>query len=160
SEHKLPIGSTVLGVVLSSDKMNISVMTGNCMAHPVLISPANIDVHIRSKISLHGYMLLALLPIPKFIHKNTRVYSLLQDRLFHQVLDSILRPLKTTASMGVMMTDPIGNLQYCYMPLVAWIADTSEQCLLTGTGLRASPVMMAKLKNFGDPFRHAPCTSS
>ncbi|KAI6101840.1 hypothetical protein F5141DRAFT_1065808 [Pisolithus sp. B1] len=41
----LPCGATVLGVVLSSDKMNISVMTGNRMAHPVLISLANIDTN-------------------------------------------------------------------------------------------------------------------
>ncbi|KAI6039397.1 hypothetical protein EDC04DRAFT_2527380, partial [Pisolithus marmoratus] len=35
-------GRTLLGVVLSSDKTNISVMTGNRMAHPLLLSLANI----------------------------------------------------------------------------------------------------------------------
>jgi len=90
----------LLGVVLSSDKTNISVMTGNCMAHPVLISLANIDLKIQSKTSFHGYMLLALLPIPKFIIKNTCVRNLLQDHLFHGVLDLILWPLKVAASVG------------------------------------------------------------
>ncbi|KAI6037785.1 hypothetical protein EDC04DRAFT_2604559 [Pisolithus marmoratus] len=39
SFHKeLPEGGTLLGIVLSSDKMNISVMSGNCMAHPLYVS--------------------------------------------------------------------------------------------------------------------------
>lgn len=135
-------------------------MTGNRMAHPVLISLANIDKNIRSKTSLHGYMLLVLLPVAKFIHKNTRVRSLLQDHLFHQALNLILQPLKTAATMGVMMNDPVGNLRYCYTPLAAWITDTPEQGLLTGTGPKVSPVMTAKSKNFGDPFRHPPHTGS
>ncbi|KAI6095947.1 hypothetical protein EDD16DRAFT_1501234, partial [Pisolithus croceorrhizus] len=70
-QDKLPEGGTVLGVILSSDKMNISVMSGNQMAYPLLISLANIALEIRSKISMHMYLLLALLPIPKFLHKDT-----------------------------------------------------------------------------------------
>jgi hypothetical protein len=54
-------------------------MTGNCMAYLVLISLANINANIRSKTSLHGYLLLALLPIPKFVHKDTRIRGLLKD---------------------------------------------------------------------------------
>ncbi|KAL4063491.1 hypothetical protein J3A83DRAFT_4077707, partial [Scleroderma citrinum] len=34
-QDALPAGTTVLGTVLSSDKINISVITGNHMAHPV-----------------------------------------------------------------------------------------------------------------------------
>ena len=45
-QEALPPGVTTLGVVLSSDKTNISIMSGNRMAHPVLISLANIDAHI------------------------------------------------------------------------------------------------------------------
>ncbi|KAI5982220.1 hypothetical protein EDD15DRAFT_2391380 [Pisolithus albus] len=111
-QDALPRGATVLGVVLSSDKTNISVMTGNRMAHPVLISLANIDASIRSKTSLHGYLLLTLLPIPKFVHKTTRVRGLLQDRLIHQALNRVLTPLKTAATVGIMMSDPAGNLRY------------------------------------------------
>ena len=45
-QEALPPGATTLGVVLSSDKTNISIMSGNRMAHPVLISLANIDARI------------------------------------------------------------------------------------------------------------------
>ena len=89
-------------------------MTGNCVAYPILISLANIDASVRSKTSLHGYLLLALLPIPKFIHKNSRVRGLLHDRLVHQALNRILAPLKTAATVGVMMSDPVGNLRLVF----------------------------------------------
>ncbi|KAF8836973.1 hypothetical protein BDN67DRAFT_881692, partial [Paxillus ammoniavirescens] len=45
-QNALPPGATTLGVVLSSDKTNISVMSSNRMAHPLLISLANIDASI------------------------------------------------------------------------------------------------------------------
>ncbi|KAF8547631.1 hypothetical protein OG21DRAFT_1527027 [Imleria badia] len=161
-QEVLPHGATVLGVILSSDKTNISVMSGNCMAHPLLRSLANIDIHIRSKTSLHAYLLLALLPIAKFTHKTTHVHSLLQDQLVHQALDIILAPpsLKTAAAVGIMMSDPIGNLPYCFTPLAAWIVDTPEESLLAATGPKASPITTAMSKNFGNAHRHPPCTAT
>lgn len=129
-------------------------MSGNRMAHPLLISLANIDARIRSKASLHAYLLLALLPIAKFTHKNSRVRGLLQDRLVHQALNIVLSPLKVAAQVGIMMSDPVGNLRYCYTPLASWIADTPEESLLAGTGPKASPVTTATYKNFGDDHRH------
>ena len=159
-QEALPPGATIRGVVLSSDKTNISVMSGNRMAHPVLISLANIDASIQSKASLHTYLLLALLPIAKFPHKTTRVRSLqVQDWLVHSALSIVLSPLKTAAAVGIMMNDPAGNLRYCFTPLVLWIADTPEESLLSGTGPKASPVTTATSKNFSDAFRHPPRTA-
>ncbi|KAN0074461.1 hypothetical protein V8E55_011873 [Tylopilus felleus] len=120
-------GATLLGVVLSLDKTNISVMSGNHVAHPVLTSLTNIDARIHSKMSLHAYLLLALLPIAKFTHKTTCVCGLLQDRLVHQALNIVLAPLKVIARVGVMIRDPVGNLHYCFTPLAAWIMDTPEE---------------------------------
>ena len=159
SQEELPCGATLLGVVLSSDKTNISVTSGNCVAHPVLISLANIDTHIRCKTSLHAYLLLALLPIAKFTHKSTHIRSLLQDRLVHQALNIVLSPLKTAAAVGIMMSDPVGNLRYCFTPLASWIADTPEESLLAATGPKVSPVTTAPSKHFGDPHRHPPRTA-
>lgn len=129
-------------------------MSGNRMAHPLLISLANINPNVRSKGSLDAYVLLALLPVPSFIHKKSRVRGLLADRLFHQCLDIVLRPLKIAATVGIMMSDPIGNLRYFYTPLVAYIADTPEQSLLSCTSIAASPVSIATSKQFGDNTIH------
>ncbi|KAI5982646.1 hypothetical protein EDD15DRAFT_2180311, partial [Pisolithus albus] len=122
----------------------------NCMAHPLLISLTNINIHIHSKTSLHAYLLLALLPIAKFTHKVTCICGLLQEQLVHQALSVVLLPLKTAASMGIMMNDPRGNLCCCFMPLADWIADTPEESLLVGTSIKASPVTMATANEFGN----------
>ena len=153
-QEELPNGSTLLGVVLSSDKTNISVISGDHMVHPLLISLANIDARIHSKSSLHAYLLLALLPIAKFTHKVTRVRGLLQDRLVHQAISIVLAPLKIAMTVGVMMSDPVGNLRYCFTLIASWIADTPEESLLAATGPKVSLITMATSKNFGDARQH------
>ena len=67
AQDKLPEGATVLGAVLSSDKMQLTSMTGNHRAHPLLISLANINMEFRTKACHHAFLLLALLPIAKFV---------------------------------------------------------------------------------------------
>ena len=160
----IPNGATLLGIVLSSDKTNISVMTGNQMAHPLLISLANIDADICSKGSLHAHILLTLLPVVSFLHPKSRVRSLLSDRLIHESLNLVLKPLKIAASVGIMMSDPIGNLHYCFTPLVTYTTDTLEQSLLACVNPKASPVSVATHKEFGDsrlyPLRSATKTLS
>ena len=83
-------------------------MTGNRMAHPLLLSLANLNMDFRMKSSNHAFLLLALLPIPSFIHQNKRLRGLLTDRLIHECLDFILELLKTAARVGIMMSDPLG----------------------------------------------------
>ena len=133
-------------------------MSGNRMVYPLLISLTNIIPEVRSKISLHTYLLLALLPILKFLHKHSCIWSLLYDRLFHRALDEVLALLKTAACVGVMMNDPVGNLQYCYTPLAAYIADTPELSLVACTSPKASPFTTATSTHFGDTVLRPPRT--
>ena len=129
-------------------------MSGNHMAHPLLLTLANITTDIRSKGSLHSHLLLALLPVASFIHKKSRIRSLLCDRLLHHCLDLVLTPLKIAASIGVMMNDPRGNLRYCFTPLVGYIADTPEQSLLACMSPKVSSMSTATYKEFGDDKHH------
>jgi hypothetical protein len=43
-QSKLPQGATLLGTILSSDKTNITAMTGGRVAHLLLISSSNISM--------------------------------------------------------------------------------------------------------------------
>jgi len=81
-------------------------------------------------------------------------------RLVHQCLDLVLKPLKIAAAIGVMMSDPIGNLRHCYTPLIAYIADTPEQSLMACTSPKASPVSTAIYKQFRDGICHPPRTAA
>ncbi|KAJ3904129.1 hypothetical protein F5879DRAFT_1010080 [Lentinula edodes] len=110
-QSQYPEGATLLGVVLSSDKTTVSVITGNRVAHPLLISLANIDSDLLSKASLHLFSLLALLPVPKYIERKTSIRGLLENRLYHKCMDIVLELLKVTARIGCMMSDPVGQLR-------------------------------------------------
>ncbi|KAH7918561.1 hypothetical protein BV22DRAFT_1024408 [Leucogyrophana mollusca] len=118
-QKSLPPEASLLGIILSSDKTQITNMTGDRAAHPLLLSLANLDGDIRNKTSANAYLLIALLPVAKFTHKNTRIQGVLRDRLLHQSLDLVLEPLKIAAKIGIMLNDPAGQLRYFFTPLVA-----------------------------------------
>ncbi|KAF8451179.1 hypothetical protein L210DRAFT_3387321 [Boletus edulis BED1] len=160
NQTKIPAGATLCGAILSSDKTNITNMCGGRVAHPLLISLANIKMSVRNKGSSHAFLLLALMPIAKFIHPNSRMRGVLDARLFHQCLDIILEPLKQAAHIGRMMADPVGNMQYCFTPLVSYIVNTPEACMLACVRLNTSPVTTAMYKEFGDPECHPPRTAA
>ena len=65
-------------------------MTRNHIAHPLLISLANIAMYFRTKSSNDLFLLLVLLLIPRFIHPDRKIRGVLESRLFHFCLDIIL----------------------------------------------------------------------
>ncbi|KAG0692317.1 hypothetical protein DFH29DRAFT_1008887 [Suillus ampliporus] len=155
-QSALPKGATLLGTILSSDKTNISILTGDCVAHPLLISLANICMNTWMKPSSNSFLLTALLLVPKFIHKNKCLQGVMMDHLKHQCLDIVLAPLKQTARHGVMLSDPVGDSHYCYTGLASYIVDTPEAMMLSTIGGKTSLITMAMYKQFGDSFRHEP----
>ena len=160
NQNQLPDGATILGVILSSDKTNLTNMTGGRVAHPLLISLANLVMDFRAKATNHAFQLLALLPVPKFIHNDRKTRGVLEYRLIHECLDFILKPLKKAAEIGVMLSDPLGSLRYAYTPLAGYIVDVAEAVVLSGVAGKTSHITMASYKQFGDPFQHEPRTAS
>src|SRR5882757_8838093 len=135
-------------------------MTGDRVAHPVLLSLANIHSDIRMKASHHAFLLVGLLPCPKFLTKDKSFRGPLENRIVHQCLDILCEPLKVAARIGAMLSDPVGNLRYCYMPLGAYIADSPEAALLAGVGGKTSHLTMAHNSMFGDSSPHEPRSAS
>ncbi|KAF8424247.1 hypothetical protein L210DRAFT_3615138 [Boletus edulis BED1] len=135
-QTKIPIGATLCGIILSSDKTHITNICGGKVAHPLLISLANIKMHARNKAAAHGFLLLALLPIPEFIYEPTRMRSVLEARLFHRCLDIVLELLKQAMKKGITMPDPLGKLRYCFTPLTSPLTMASyEKFRLSGVSL-------------------------
>ena len=159
-QSQLPEGATLLGTLISSDKTTISAMTGNQVAHLLLISLMDIVMDFRMKASNHAFMLLTLLPVPKFLHKNKKICGVLEARLTHKCIDYMVKPLKKAAEIRIMMSDPLGWCRYCFTPLVGAIIDTPKALLYAGVGGKTSPVTMANYKQFGDAFQHEPQMAS
>ncbi|KAJ7275704.1 hypothetical protein C8J57DRAFT_1061724 [Mycena rebaudengoi] len=121
-QAELPEGGTLLGIVATSDKTNISVMNGDRVAHPFLLSIANIPMDILMKASNHGFMMAALFPVVKFGKTcNKDIVGLLERRLMHRCIDIVCEPLKTAAAIGATMSDSTGTQYKCFTPLAAYI---------------------------------------
>lgn len=118
------------------------------------MSLANIHSKVRAKVSQHAFVPLAFLPVVEFIHKNQRMKGVLSDRLYHCCLDIVMKPLKTAAEIGVMLSDPLGNNRYSFTPLASCIVDTPEACLIACVRGKTSPLTLADYTEFGDAFRH------
>ena len=158
-KNRLPPYATLLGVTLSSDKTRLSSMTGDHVAHPLLITLANIDSALRSSTSSHAFSLLALLPVPKFVGVKKGLHGVLDNRLIHSCLDLITHPLKSASQHGTWLSDCAGKVRYCFTPLVACIVDTPEATALAGVAGKTSHLTTATYKEFGDPIRHQPRTA-
>ena len=135
-------------------------MTGDRTAHPLLISLANILADFHMKSTHNAFVLLALLPVPKFLEKNKKIRGTLGDRLLHECLDFVLQPLKIGAAIGIMMNDPLGNCRYCFTPCASYMVDMQEALMLAGVAGKTSHLTIADYKMFGDSFRHEPRTAS
>ena len=111
------------------------------------------------KLSSNSFLLATLLPVPKFVHKNSQIRGILKNHLIHQCLDIVLEPLKCAAKLGIMLSDLWGQSWYCFMPIVTYIVDMPKAAMLAGVRGKTSPVTMVMYKQFGDSFWHEPQTS-
>lgn len=118
-------------------------MTGDRTAHPVLLSLANIHMDVRMKPSTHAFVLLALLPCPKFLTQDKRIHGVLESRVVHLCLDIITQPLKLAARAGCMMADPSGFSCFCFTALASYIVDTPEAALIASVTGKTSHLTMA-----------------
>ncbi|KAG2335449.1 hypothetical protein BDR05DRAFT_1006802 [Suillus weaverae] len=135
-------------------------MTGGHVTHLLLISLANIKMTTRNKASSNAFLLTALLPIAEFLHLVKQMQSVLEACLVHQCLDIELEPLKQAAYIRWMMSDPLGNLRYCFTPLASYIVNTPKACMLMCVQGKTLLVTMAMYENFGDTFQHPPQTAT
>ncbi|KAF7319573.1 hypothetical protein HMN09_00296900 [Mycena chlorophos] len=146
-------GRTILGVITSSDKTNISVMNGDRIAHPFLVSLANIRMDVALKASSHAFLMAGLLPVPKFLC-DKKLRGVMEARLFHRCLDIICHPLKLAARDGTYLSTSDGKIIHAHTPLVSYIVDTPEAADVACVKGKTSHLTMASHKTFGDAERH------
>jgi hypothetical protein len=134
--------------LLGSDKTHLTVLAGDKKAWPLYLSIGNIGSSVRNKPKNHAWVLVAYLPIAKFLN-NKSLHTTLQNRLFHQCMDLILEPLKRVQSSGICMIDSLGNERLCFPRLAAYLADYPEQTLINVAVPNASPTTLALSHDLG-----------
>lgn len=147
-------GSTIVPVLLGSDKTHLTVLAGDKHAWPLYLSIGNINSRIRNMPSKNAWLLIAYLPVVKFEANSTAG----EARLYHQCLRHILRPLVKAGTDGVDIPDSKGDVRFCYPLVAGHFADYPEQRLANIAAEFNSPVTTASRKHLGDALPSAPRT--
>ncbi|KAG8824504.1 hypothetical protein FRC17_009084 [Serendipita sp. 399] len=153
TQATLKPGSTLLAVLLGSDKAHLTEYSGDKSAWPLYLSLGNIHSSVRNKPTMQCWILLAYIPIPIFTESKSQ-HTALQQRLFHQCLDVVLKSIKHVGKKGKDMRDSLGNVRRCYTRIAAYLADYPEQVLINVAAQNNSPVTTAGHHDLGDSLPH------
>ncbi|KIK17536.1 hypothetical protein PISMIDRAFT_111171, partial [Pisolithus microcarpus 441] len=130
NKKKLPEGTVVTLVILSSDKMTLSQFSGDKKAWPVYLTIRNISKDIRCQVLAHAMLLIGYLPVSKLECFHKKTWSLARYCLFHHAMSLLLHPLVDAGHQGKEMVCVDGYLHWVHPILTAHIANFPEQCLV------------------------------
>jgi hypothetical protein len=134
TQEKLPPGSTVVSVILASDKTKLSVFSGDKSAWPVYLGIGNIAKSTQKQPSLQATSLLGYIPVAKLtcftktlqIEKGQEHFEFCPSCLHHQS-----QLVLTTDGVDIICAN--SSICHAYPILAAYIADFPEQCLVICT---------------------------
>ncbi|KAF8243360.1 hypothetical protein K440DRAFT_562022, partial [Wilcoxina mikolae CBS 423.85] len=127
SQESLPDGSTVIPVILGSDKIMLSTLSGDKSAWPVYLSIGNLSKAKRQSVKLNRLILIGLLlryPNSPKTHTIKIAYQ--------ESMAIILRPLEEPAKSGIKILCADGCTRHAYSRIASFLADYLEQCIITG----------------------------
>ncbi|KAG2040820.1 hypothetical protein BDR03DRAFT_1007982 [Suillus americanus] len=152
---QLPVGATIVPIILASDKMPVTRQTGSLEMHPTFLTIGNIHSEICMKATLHAWVCIAYIPVPKYV-VNSEFSGLLEARVWHKCMDLVLQNLKVAAGVSEFMVDPMGCWCYAFTPLAAHITDLPEQTMIACVSKNASPTTLATQAQFSDGITYPP----
>ncbi|KAG8938412.1 hypothetical protein FRC04_008937, partial [Tulasnella sp. 424] len=164
AQSKVPAGTTIIPIILASDKTTLTSHTGGRMAHPLYLTLGNIRKDVRASIHRQAYLLLAYIPILEKIKQKLRnktmkktMPGILSKRLYHQCLSKIFSPLRGQWLHHVV--DAEGFEQKTWRVLMSWIADIEEVWMIMGLGHFVCPFCDARKNDLDTCSEFSPRTS-
>ncbi|EJD34961.1 hypothetical protein AURDEDRAFT_75708 [Auricularia subglabra TFB-10046 SS5] len=111
-QGQIRVGGTVIPILLSTDKTQLTAFSGEHTAYPVYMSIGNIAKHVRQQPSLRAFRLIGYLPTlkPDETTMSQDQARIIRNRLFHKAMEIILRPLFAAAKDGVRLPDSEGTV--------------------------------------------------
>ncbi|KAH9025638.1 hypothetical protein EDB85DRAFT_2177928 [Lactarius pseudohatsudake] len=126
-------GATVIPVIISSDKTQLTLFRGKA-AYPVYLTIGNIPKDIRRKPSHHAQMLIGYLPTARLetIGNKTAQRRALAN-IFHFCMRHLLAPIASHGETGITMMSGDGVWRRCHPIFAVFVGDYPEQVLVTCT---------------------------
>lgn len=153
-------GLTILPLIFSSDKTQLSAFSGDKTAYPIYLTLGNIPNHIRRKPSMHAQILVGYLPTSKAVeveNKNTR--SRFHMAIFHAAVSVLMKEVESAINDGgweISCGD--GFARQCMPLLACYIGDYPEQCLVACAN--NCPKCKVKSGHLGDNSQEDPRAQS
>ncbi|KAF8251058.1 hypothetical protein K440DRAFT_511012, partial [Wilcoxina mikolae CBS 423.85] len=120
-------GSTVVPVILGSDKTMLSTLSGDKSAWPVYLSIGNLSKAKRRSVKSNGLILIGLLPkCPNGPKTHTIKIA------YQESMATMLCPLEEPAKSEIKVLCTDGRTRHAYPRIASFLADYSEQCNITG----------------------------
>ncbi|KAH9177873.1 hypothetical protein EDB89DRAFT_2111982 [Lactarius sanguifluus] len=146
-------GATVILVILSSDKTQLTLFRGKA-AYPVYLTIGNVSKDIRRKLSRCAQMLISYIPtacLEGIGNKTARRHTL--ANLFHFCMRNLLAPITSHGEMGIAMMSGDGVWRWCHPIFAAFIGDYPEQVLVTCTFNSRCPKCVVHCNDLSDYSR-------
>jgi Plavaka transposase len=156
-QTSLPVGASLVPVLLGSDKTHLTNFAGKQSAWPVYLSIGNIKSTVRNKPSHQAWVVIAYIPVGDFMGPKA-TQTALQHRLYHQCVEILLEPLVDAGRNGCLMVDPVGNLRHSYPRVAAFLGDLPEQFMLHLSTQNRSPSFIVDPTELGSGSLHPPRT--
>ncbi|KAI5117089.1 hypothetical protein M0805_000569 [Coniferiporia weirii] len=160
-QELLSIGATIVPVIISTDKTQLTNFCGSKQAYPVYLTIGNIPRAIWKKPTQRACVLLAYLSTDKITSANLSSEEIRHKthHLFHESMKYILKPLEKAGREGVDMTGGDGNIRNNFSIVACYPADYPEQCLATCVKYGGCIGCDKGKKQVGDPEIGELCTS-
>ena len=122
----MPDGSTVVPVILGSNKTMLSTLSGDKTAWPVYLSIGNLSKAKRQSVKTNGLILIGLLPkCPNGPKTHTNRFA------YHESIATILGALEEPAKNGLAVLCADGRTRHAFPRIASFLADYPEQCTIT-----------------------------